>query len=168
MQHNLFHKSNDFVFGISTGKELFHAGFVFSGNFAHFGALKIEVMGTIRQKQVAELIKRNFSMVLQSEGSYIYGSDVMVTVTSVKMSPDFSLAKIYLSVFNTDNKQAPILEMEESQIRLKQALASRIRKQMRRIPDIAFYLDDTIDEMYRVEEMFERLREENQMGNDGE
>jgi len=168
MQHNLFHKSNDFVFGISTGKELFYAGFVFSGNFAHFGALKIEAMGTIRQKQVAELIKRNFSMVLQSEGSYIYGSDVMVTVTSVKMSPDFSLAKIYLSVFNTDNKQAPILEMEESQIRLKQALASRIRKQMRRIPDIAFYLDDTIDEMYRVEEMFERLREENQMGNDGE
>jgi len=125
-------------------------------------------MGTIRQKQVAEVIKRNFSMVLQSEGSYIYGSDVMVTVTTVKMSPDFSLAKIYLSVFNTDNKQAPILEMEENQIRLKQALASRIRKQMRRIPDIAFYLDDTIDEMYRVEEMFARLRKENQLGNDSE
>ena len=44
-------------------------------------------MGTVRQKQVAEVIKRNFGMVLQQEGSYIYGSEVLVTVTNVIMSP---------------------------------------------------------------------------------
>ncbi len=121
-------------------------------------------METIRQKQVAELIKRHFSMVLQAEGSYIYGQEVMVSVTSVKVSPDFSLAKIYLSVFNTENKQATILEMEDEMLRLKQALAARIRKQVRRIPEITFFLDDTIDEMYRINALFNRLHNEDQMG----
>ncbi|HMN91096.1 MAG TPA: ribosome-binding factor A [Saprospiraceae bacterium] len=110
-------------------------------------------------------MKRHFSMVLQAEGSYIYGAQVLVTVTNVKMTPDFSLAKIYLSVFNTDNKQATILEMEDQQVRLKQSLAARIRKQVRRIPEIAFYLDDTVDEMYRINAMFEQLHQNNQMGN---
>ncbi len=121
-------------------------------------------METVRQKQVAELIKRNFSLVLQAEGSYIYGSSVLVTVTGVKMTPDFNLAKIYLSVFNTEHKQETMLEMEDELPRLKQALATRIRKQIRRMPDIQLFLDDTIDEMYRVEALFNRLREDNQMG----
>ncbi len=123
-------------------------------------------METVRQKQVAELIKRNFSLVLQAEGSYIYGSSVLVTVTGVKMTPDFNLAKIYLSVFNTEHKQETMLEMEDELPRLKQALAARIRKQIRRMPDIQLFLDDTVDEMYRVEALFNRLREDNQMGKD--
>ncbi len=121
-------------------------------------------METKRQKQVAEVVKRNFSMVLQQEGSYIYGPEVMVTVTKVQMSPDLNLAKIYLSVFNTDNKQAAILEMEDNLHRLRQSLANRIRKQVRRIPDVNFYLDDTIDEMYRLQNLFKRLHDEDQMG----
>jgi ribosome-binding factor A len=121
-------------------------------------------METKRQKQVAELIKRNFSMVLQQEGSYIYGSDVMVTVTNVKMSPDLTLAKIYVSVYNTDNKQEAILGLEENLTRLRQSLATRIRRRVRRIPDISVFLDDTIDEMYRMEALFKKLYEENQMG----
>jgi ribosome-binding factor A len=121
-------------------------------------------MESVRQKQVAELIKRNFSLVLQSEGSYIYGSSVLVTVTSVKLTPDFNLAKIYLSVFNTENKQEAMLEMENELPRLKQSLANRIRKQIRRMPDIQLFLDDTVDEMYRVSAMFDKLYEENQMG----
>lgn len=121
-------------------------------------------METKRQKQVAELVKRNFSMILQQEGSYIYGPAVMVTVTGVKMSPDLNLAKIYLSVFNTENKQAVILEMEEQLHHLRQVLSARIRKQVRRIPEIAFFLDDTIDEMYRLDALFKRLHDEDQMG----
>ncbi len=122
------------------------------------------IMETIKQKQVAETIKRNFSIVLQEEGSYIYGREVMVTVTQVRMTPDLSLAKIYLSIYNTENKQAPILQLQEEQVRLRQALAHRVRKQMRRVPDIAFFEDDTLDEMYRVDEIFNRLRREGQMG----
>ncbi len=121
-------------------------------------------MESKRQRQVSELIKRNFGIVLQQEGGYVYGTDVLVTVTSVKMTPDFSLAKIYVSVYNTENKQEVILEMEENIIRLKQALTTRVKKHMRRIPDISFFLDDTLDEMYRLRQLFDRLHEDKQMG----
>ncbi len=121
-------------------------------------------METIKQKQTAETIKRHFSIILQEEGGYIYGRDVLVTVTQVRMTPDLSLAKIYLSIYNTENKQAPILQLQEEQVRLRQALAHRVRKQMRRVPEIAFFMDDTLDEMYRVDEIFQRLRQEGKMG----
>ncbi len=125
-------------------------------------------METKRQLQVAELIKRNFSIVLQNEGVYIYGAEPLVTVTQVKMTPDFNLAKIYLSIYNTDHKHGVILELEEHLTRLRQSLAARIRKQVRRIPDIAFFLDDTLDEMYRLNELFNRLHKEDQMGEEEE
>ena len=121
-------------------------------------------MPSIRLKQVAELIKRNFSVVLQQEGSYIYGAEPFVTVTNVVMTPDFSIAKIYVSVFNTENKQAVILLMEDEYHRLKQSLAQRLRKHIRRMPELHFYIDDMLDEMERVDELFKRLEADNQMG----
>lgn len=110
------------------------------------------------------MIRRHFSVVLQEEGHYIFDSEPLVTVTSVRMSPDLGLAKIYLSVYNTDNKQAVILSMAEGKQRLKQSLAYRLRRHMRRLPDIDFYLDDTLDEMYRLNDLFNRLHEDGQMG----
>ncbi|MCB9346130.1 MAG: 30S ribosome-binding factor RbfA [Lewinellaceae bacterium] len=121
-------------------------------------------MESKRQLQIAELIKRNFSIVLQNEGSYIYGAEPLVTVTQVKITPDFNLAKIYLSIYNTEHKQGVLLELDEHLTRLKQSLMARIRKHVRRMPDIAFFLDDTLDEMYRLNELFNRLHEEDQMG----
>ncbi len=121
-------------------------------------------METKKQKQVAEVIKRNFSMVLQEEGGYIYGAAPLVTVTEVKMTPDFSIAKVYFSIFNIVDKQSPILEMEANYARLRYALGKRIKSSVRRIPELKFYLDDTLDEMYRVESLFDKLYEEDQMG----
>lgn len=121
-------------------------------------------METKRQKQIAELIKRQFSMILLQEGSYIYGNNVLVSVTNVKMTPDFNIAKIYLSIFNTENKQEVILELQEANARLRHNLASKLKNQMRRIPDLHFYIDETIDEMYHVEHLFNRLEAEGQMG----
>lgn len=120
-------------------------------------------MQSKRQLQTGELIKRNFSQVLHSEGSYIYGS-ALVTVTNVIISPDFSLAKIYLSVYNVDDKQSVVMMMEGHQKKLRQSLATRIRRHVRRIPDIAFYLDDTLDEIYKLDNLFDRLHENKQMG----
>ena len=113
------------------------------------------------------MIRRHFGEVLQQEGGYIYG-DVLVTVTEVKMSPDLGLAKIYLSVYNTDNKQEALMTMEGEKHRLRQSLSQRIRRHIRRIPNIDFYLDDTLDEMYRLNALFDRLHAENQMGDDQE
>jgi ribosome-binding factor A len=114
-------------------------------------------MESRRQLQVAEVIKRNFSMVLFQEGRYIYGDDILVSVTNVKMSPDLSLAKIYLSIYNTDNKQATLIQLEEQTHRLKSLLAQKIRKQVRRIPDVHLYIDETLDEMYKIERLFEDI-----------
>ncbi|MEO0732198.1 MAG: ribosome-binding factor A [Bacteroidota bacterium] len=125
-------------------------------------------MQSKRQLQVAEMIKRHFSIVLQQEGSYIYGTEPLVTVTEVHPTPDLSQAKIYLSVWNTDNKQAVILQMEEEHQRLKSSLAYRLKRHIRRIPDITFYIDETLDEMHRVDNLFEKLYEEEQMSKDEE
>ena len=125
-------------------------------------------MDTNKQRQVAEVIKRNLSMVLQDEGGYIYGVAPLVTVTEVKMTPDFSIAKVYFSVFNIEDKQTPIIAMEANNARLRHALAKRIKSAVRRIPEIQFYLDDTLDEMYRVDALFEKLYEEDQMGKESE
>ncbi len=120
-------------------------------------------MQSKRQRQVAELIKRHFSTVLQQEGSYIYGPEPLVTVTEVQPTPDLSQAKIYVSIWNTDNKQAVILQMEEEHQRLKSSLAYRLKRHLRRIPNIAFYIDETLDEMHRVDSMFDQLYDEDQM-----
>ena len=125
-------------------------------------------METKRQKQVAEVVKRNIGIVLQQEGSYIYGSSTLVTVTAVKMSPDFNLAKIYLSVYNRENKEAVIDELDANVHRLRQSLAHRIKRHVRRIPEIQFYIDETLDEMYRLNDLFKGLDKDNQMGSANE
>lgn len=121
-------------------------------------------MESKRQRQVAEIIKRNFSLVLQQEGPYVYGAKPLVTVTEVKVAPDMSVAKIYLSIWNTDNKQEVLLMMEEEQQRLKQAMAHRVKRHLRRLPEMSYFEDETLDEMYKVNTMFDRLYEEGQMG----
>lgn len=125
-------------------------------------------METKRQLQVGELIKRNFSIVLQQEGRYIYGDEVLVTVTGVKMSSDLGLAKIYVSIFNTENKQATILQLDQETVRLRQSLAYRIKKHVRRIPNINIYEDETLDEMYKLNSLFDKLHKEKQMGEEQE
>ena len=125
-------------------------------------------MESKRQKQVAEVVKRNIGIVLQQEGSYIYGASTLVTVTAVKMSPDFNLAKIYLSVYNRENKEEVISELDANVHRLRQGLAYRIKRHVRRIPEIQFYIDETLDEMYRLNNLFKDMKEDNQMGSSAE
>ncbi len=119
-------------------------------------------MESIRQKQIGEMIRRDFGMILTEEGSYIYGRDKLVTVTDVKMTPDLLVAKIYISVYGTENKQEVILELEDNYPRLRQALSSKVGKQMRRVPDIQFFLDETMDEMYRVNALLNRVSNEDE------
>jgi len=123
-------------------------------------------MESKRQKQVGEVVRRNFSMVLQNEGGYIYGTEPMVTVTSVRVSPDMGIAKVYLSVYNVEDKQSVILQMDASNQKLRQSLAHRVKRHMRRVPELHFYLDDTLDEMYRLNGLFNRLGEDKKTGND--
>ena len=112
-----------------------------------------------RQLQVAEVIKRNFSMVIFQEAAYIVGSEPLVTVTNVKMSSDLSIAKIYLSIYNTENKQAVLLALQDQLSRLRQSLSQRVRNHVRRIPLLDLYIDETLDEMSRLNNLFDRIHE---------
>jgi len=125
---------------------------------------KEKMMESKRQRQVAELIKRHFSAVLMEQGYYLYGNKPLVTVTEVQLTPDLLLARIYLSIFNAEDKQAVLDILEKHNKKLRHALASRIRRQVRRIPEIEFYEDNTLDEMWHLNEVFDRLRAEGQMG----
>ncbi len=124
-------------------------------------------MESIRQKQVAELIRRNFSQILRLQGSYIYGN-ALVTVTNVVTSPDLRQAKLYLSVYNAESKEKVLEALDEASHNLNHELNKRLRKHVRRVPSIAFYLDDTLDEMYRLNTLFDGLHEANQMGSEEE
>ena len=117
-------------------------------------------MASVRQSQVASTVKRHFSVVLQQEGIYIYGPEPLVTVTNVTVTPDISEAKVYLSVFNVEDKQTVLLEIEENMARLRQLFSQRIRKQVRRVPNVKVYMDDTLDEMYRLNQIFDQLEAE--------
>jgi len=106
-------------------------------------------------------------MVLMEEGSYIF-EKALVTVTKVNVSPDLQNAKVYLSVFNTDNKQEVMMNIEENNHRLRLSLANKVARQVRRIPELQFYLDESLDEIFRMDQVFAKLRAENQMGTEEE
>ena len=104
-------------------------------------------------------------MVLMEEGSNIFDK-AMVTVTRAVVSPDMQNAKIYLSIFNTEHKQEIMIAMDENIYRLRHALATKVGKQLRRIPELKFFLDESLDEFFRMDQILNKLRSENQMGSD--
>lgn len=106
-------------------------------------------------------------MVLMDEGSYIFDK-ALVTVTRVVVSPDMSTAKIYLSVFNAENKQEVMMGLEANNHRLRLALSNKVGKQLRRIPELNFYLDESLDEFFRMDKVLSDLRANNQMGTEEE
>lgn len=114
-----------------------------------------------RQKQVSAIILREFSTVLRTEGSYIYGDEALVTVTNVRMTNDLGIAYIYLSVYNTLYKQEIIKLMWENLQRLRGELGKRIRKQVRKIPMIKFYIDDSLDHVERLDQLFGQMNNTN-------
>ena len=120
-------------------------------------------MESKRQRQAAELIKRNFGMVLMDEGTYIYGN-ALVTVTGVNINPDYSIARIYVSIYNTEDKQSVVQMMRENYPRLRHSLAERVRRHIRKVPHLEFFMDDTLDEMYELNALFDRLESDNQFG----
>lgn len=110
-----------------------------------------------RQRQVSSIIQRQLSEVFMNEGTYIYG-DAMVTVTNVHMTPDLGLARVYLSVYNTQNKESVIDAILVELPRIRKGLAQRVRKHLRRVPNLELFLDETLDEMEKVDEMLRKIR----------
>jgi ribosome-binding factor A len=111
-----------------------------------------------RQKQVASLIQKELNDIFQRlDLSMIDGG--MVSISSVKISPDLLQAKIYLSFFPVKNAETSMKHIEEKSWEVKRQLALRLKLQLRRIPVLHFFLDDTLDYAFKMEEIFKKINE---------
>lgn len=109
-------------------------------------------MESTRQKKVSRLIQKELSMIFQASSRGMFNS-VMITVTVVHVTPDLALAKAYLSLFPSENKEELLEEIKEKTGYFKRELSQKIRHQVRSIPDLAFYLDDSIDYVENIEKL---------------
>ncbi len=111
---------------------------------------------SFRQQQVASLIKRTLGDIFTKEGRNIY-SNAFVTITQVRLTPDLSIARIYLSVYNVKEKEDVVTMITENEYGIRRLLGNRIRNKVRHIPDLEFYLDETLDEVYKMEKLFDNI-----------
>ena len=112
-----------------------------------------------RQKQVGGLIQEEINAIFQRLGlSFVNGG--MVSVSSVKVTPDLLEARIYLSIYNATDKKEVLKKIEERQWEVKKELTASVRHQLRRMPELKFFLDDTLDHVFRMEEIFNKIKEE--------
>ena len=118
-----------------------------------------------RQKQIGGLIQEEINAIFQRLGlSFIEGG--MVSVSSVKVTPDLLEARIYLSIYNAPDKKAVLKKIEERHWEIKKELAASVRQQLRRIPELKFFLDDTLDQVFKMEELFSKIKQEEKKNTD--
>lgn len=112
-----------------------------------------------RQKQVAGLLNEELNAIFQKLGlSMIDGG--MVSISSVKITPDLFQARIYLSFFQIKDPKATLKKIEEREWEIKKELVARVKSQLRSMPQLTFYVDDTLDYVFKMEELFKKINEE--------
>lgn len=112
-----------------------------------------------RQKQVAGLLNEEMNRIFQRLGlNMIEGG--MVSIAGVKVTPDLLEARFYLSFFKVKDKTAALQQIEERHHEIKKELAAAIRHQLRNVPVLKFFEDETLDHVFRMEELFKKLDEE--------
>jgi ribosome-binding factor A len=113
---------------------------------------------SIRQRKVAELLKEKFSLIFQKNGWNILNGS-LVTITQVNISPDLLEAKIFLSVFNAKDKNSVLETLKEHHPEIRHQLGNMVGKQLRRVPQFSFFLDETLDEVFKLEKLFNKINE---------
>ena len=112
-------------------------------------------METTRQQKIARQIQKDVAEIFQKEGAPIVRGS-LVTVTAVRVSPDFSIAKIYVSIIPFD-RSGEVMKLLEHNLRLvRGALGQRIRNQLKNVPEIQFFLDDSLEYIEHIDEALKR------------
>lgn len=112
-----------------------------------------------RQKQIAGLLNEEMNMIFQRLGLNMIDGG-MVSISSVKVTPDLLEARFYLSFFQVKDVKTALKKIEERHHEIKKELAAKVRHQLRSIPVLKFYQDDTLDHVFRMEEIFRKISEE--------
>ena len=112
-----------------------------------------------RQRQVAGAIQEEMNDIFRRLNlSMLDGG--MVSISSVKVTPDLLEARIYLSLFQVKDAKATMKTIEGRAWEIKKELADKMKHQLRRIPVLHFYLDDTLDYVFKMEEIFKNISED--------
>lgn len=112
-------------------------------------------MDSTRQQKFSRLIQKEIAEIFQFETKGKFGS-IMITVTQVKVSPDLGVAKIYVSLFPVKEKDKMLDVIRKSSNEIRGLLGKRIRHQARVIPELIFYVDDSLDYAERIENLLKK------------
>ncbi len=111
-------------------------------------------METTRQAKIARLLQKELSEIFRQQTAKTHG--VIVSVSTVRVSPDLSVAKAYLSVFPSDKAAEMIESINRSAQTVRYELAQRVRFQLRKTPALQFYLDDSLDYIENIDHLLQK------------
>ena len=114
-----------------------------------------ELPENTRQKKVAREVQRDLAEIIRMRGMAAFDG-AMFTVGGVKMSPDLSLAKVYVSIFPSIKAEKVMELLDENNRNLRGELGRLVGKQLRIVPELAFYLDDSLDYVEHIDELLKK------------
>ncbi|MCB0770404.1 MAG: 30S ribosome-binding factor RbfA [Flavobacteriales bacterium] len=109
-------------------------------------------MDSVRQNKVNSLMQRELAEILQTEGRTLLPGG-LITVTAVRVSADLGAAKVYVSLFPVKDKAAVLHRIKDHSSRIRGLLGVRVGKQMRVVPELLFYVDDSLDRAEAVDKL---------------
>ncbi len=108
-----------------------------------------------RQLKVAKELQKHMAEIIRSKGMAAFGG-ALVSVSGVKISPDLSVAKIYVSVFPSEKAQSVMEQLQENGRALRGELGNKVARQLRIVPEIVFYQDSSIDYVEHIEQLLKK------------
>jgi ribosome-binding factor A len=117
------------------------------------------IMESKRQQKFAGVIQQDLAAIFQREGIN-YLPNTLITITKVRVTPDLAIARVFLSFFNNNNSPLALqtIKLHANEIRYK--LGARIKDQVRIIPQLEFFVDDTSDYVERMDKIFDKISKE--------
>ncbi|MDO4179855.1 MAG: 30S ribosome-binding factor RbfA [Bacteroidales bacterium] len=111
-------------------------------------------METTRQNKIARLIQKELSEIFLLQTKAMNG--VLVSVSAVRISPDLSVARVYLSVFPSARNQEIVKNINDNTKSIRYELGTRVRFQLRIIPELKFFVDDSLDYVEHIDELLKK------------
>ena len=111
-------------------------------------------METTRQAKISRLLQKELSEIFRLQTAKTHG--IIVSVSAVRVTPDLSIARAYLSVFPSDKAKDMIESINASAKTIRYELAQRVRFQLRKCPELQFYIDDSLDYIENIDHLLEK------------
>ena len=111
-------------------------------------------METTRQNKISRLIQKELSEIFLLQTKSMNG--VLVSVSAVRISPDMSIARVYLSVFPSERSQEIVKNINDNMKSIRYELGTRVRHQLRIIPELKFFVDESLDYAERIDDLLKK------------